>query len=178
MEKKKVILLFGQPQECGDPYVSVIRLTDGQVDRTINIPEGYWNSGREYAGYKELMDEKKIENHSGNYLPELGETQAFENFKTGNIKRYILTEITDVKESKLCNSEFIFYDAKLHYTRYRERMAFRFSSAKDTFKKEMEEQGINMKGWCVYKRRKHTEEEFLKAVIPHEDEEVVNFIYC
>ena len=168
----KLLAIYHAPQECGSPYVMLINLENGQPVKTIDIPEGYWDSGCEYAGYIELMDEEKVKSHSGYHLPELGETQSFENFKTGEYKRYVLTEITDVVESKRSNFKCTFYDAKLHYRRFREKKAFRYSSAEDTFKKEMEEQGINMKGWCVYKRRKTEFMEFLKAILP----EVVNLI--
>ena len=37
----------------------------------------------------------------------------------------------------------------------------------------MEEQGINMKGWCVYKRRKTDITDFVKAILPNN---VINVI--
>ena len=65
------------------------------------------------------------------------------------------------------------YDATLVYEVCRRKSIRRFDSSKDTFRKEMENQGIDMTGWCVYKRRKTEFMDFLKAIM---SDDVINII--
>lgn len=175
MEKKKVILLFGRPQECGNPYVSVIRLSDGQVDRTIDLSGDYWDSG-DISDYKTVYTGRLTNVEFTTNGPISTNLQKGKPYETLDGDKGEIMNVSVQNEEKLGDLTFI--DVKLTIAETKRIWEKRFSAAADTFRKHLEEQGINMKGWCVYKRRKHAEEEFLKAVIPYEDEEVVNFIYC
>lgn len=106
----KLIAIFHEPQECGNPYILLVNSFDGQVVKRIDLPRGYAT-----AGYKE--------------------------------------DYTYYKGRYINNAKFI--------------------ASEDTFKQGMEEQGINMRGWCVYKRRKTDIADFVKAILP---KEVINLI--
>lgn len=108
----KQLAVYHKPQECGEPYVMLVNLEDGQPVRTIDIPNGYSYSGMEVEHY---------------YEPATG----------------------------------------------KRKVGYRFDASKDTFRHIMEEQGINMTGWCVYKRSKTDFMDFLRAIMPNE---VINII--
>lgn len=174
MEKKKVILLFGQPQECGDPYVSVIRLSDGQIDRTIELGDDYWDSG-DVSGYKKVYTGRVFNEE---FLSGASVSDNIQKGKPYETTSGVTGDILNVETKEVTWGKLPWLSVKLTIAETKRVWEKRFSAKADTFRKKLEEQGVNMKGWCTYKRRKHSEEEFLKAVIPHEDEEVVNFIYC
>lgn len=153
----KLLAIYHAPQECGNPYVMFVNLEDGQPVRTIDIPDGYWNSGFEAEEYYDSTGEIITEKHSCNYLPEIGEVKQYRRNKYIRLK-----EIVDVKPWK-----FLVYEV------CRRKVGYRFNSSEDSFKRKLEEQGINMKGWCVYKRRKTPFFEFLKNILPND---VVNLI--
>lgn len=167
----KQLAIYHAPQECGTPYVMFVNLEDGQLVRTIDIPEGYYDSGFEVEYYYEPTGDIIREKHSGNYLPKIGEFKHYRKNKYINLK-----EIEDVKPWKFDLGEGIYmegYDATLIYEVCRKKVAHKFDSSKDTFRKDMEKQGFNMTGWCVYKRRKTEFMEFLKAIMP---DNVINII--
>lgn len=167
----KQLAIYHAPQEHGEPYVMFVSLEDGQPMGHLNIPEGYEYSGFEAEGYYESIGDTIRKKHSGNYLPKIGEVKQYRKDK------YIyLKEIVDVKPWKfdLGEGEYMEgYDATLVYEVCRRKLGYRFDSSKDTFRQEMEEQGIDMTGWCVYKRRKTEFMDFLKAILP---KDVVNII--
>lgn len=167
----KLLAIYHAPQEYGNPYVMLINLENGQSIRTINIPEGYLDSGFEVEYYYEPTGDIIREKHSGNYLPEVGEIEHYRRNKYTRLK-----EIVDVKPWKFDLGEGNFmegYDATLIYEVCRKKVAYKFNSSKDTFRKDMEKQDFNMTGWCVYKRRKTSFMKFLKALLP---DNVINII--
>lgn len=164
----KYLAIYCVPQECGEPYVHIVSLADGQIVKTYDIPEGYYYSGSEVVTMKIPYGEEIIEKTDTNRLPEIGEDVEYKRFK-----RMVLTEITDVKEEDWCGTKW--YQANLHYKRYNEKRCKRFVASKDEFRKQMEEQGIDMTGWCVYKRMKHEIKDFLRNVLPYD---IVNIIRC
>ena len=169
----KTIAIYHAPQECGNPYVLLVNLEDGQVIKTINISSSsdYWYSGIISQSRYEMLDEYVDEKFSGVPLPEIGTTEYLNRRK----REYMLESITDVKKKTFgINDEFVFYDAVLHYRRFRTIHEFRFSRSEDTFRQELEDQGIDMTGWCVYKRRKTDFKEFLKSILS--DFNVVNVL--
>lgn len=165
----KLLAIYHAPQECGEQYVMLINLEDGQPIRTIDIPEGYGYSGFSTCTYYEPTGEIYTRRHSGNYLPQVGDINQY------GINKYIrLKEIKDVKPWSIkCLKGLKGYNATLIYEVCRRRVGIRFNSSEDSFKRKLEEQGINMKGWCVYKRRKTPFFEFLKNILPND---VVNLI--
>lgn len=167
----KKLAIYHAPQEYGNPYVILINLDNGQPVGTINIPDGYYNSGIEVEYYYEPTGDIVREKHSGNYLPKVGEVKQYRRDKYAHLK-----EIVDVKPWKLDLGKENFiegYDASLIYEISRKKVGYRFDSSKDTFRQSMEEQGIDMTGWCVYKRRKTEFMDFLKAIMP---KDVINII--
>lgn len=167
----KLLAIYHAPQECGNPYVMFVNLEDGQPVRAIDIPDGYWKSGFEAEPYYEPTGEIIKKTHSANYLPEIGECKEYR-----RNKYYKLKEIVNIQPWKFDLGEGNYmegYDATLVYEICRRKIDYRFDSSKDTFRQAMEEQGIDMTGWCVYKRRKTEFMEFLKAIMPAE---VINVI--
>lgn len=91
------------------------------------------------------------------------------------IDKYIrLKEIKDIEPWSIKRlKDMKCYNATLIYEVCRRKVGYRFNSSEDSFRRGIEEQGINMKGWCVYKRRKTPFFEFLKNILPND---VVNLI--
>ena len=167
----KQLAIYHAPQEHGNPYVMFINLENGKPIRTIDIPEGYWDSGFEAEGYYESIGDTIRKKHSGNYLPKIGEIK-----QCSRDKYAYLVDIVDVKPWKIDLGEGEYmegYNATLVYEVCRRKLGYKFDSSKDLFRQAMEEQGIDMTGWCVYKRRKTEFIDFLKAIMPTE---VINII--
>lgn len=137
----------------------------------LNIPEGYYTSGFKAEEYYDSTGDIILKRHSGNYLPKIGEVKQYRR------NEYIrLKEIEDVKPWKfnLGKGEYMEgYNANLVYEVCCRKLGYRFDSSKDTFRQAMEKQGIDMTGWCVYKRRKTEFMEFLKVIMP---DNVINII--
>lgn len=167
----KQLAIYHAPQEYGTPYVMFVNLEDGQIVGHLNIPEGYLTSGFKAEEYYDSTGNIITKKYSGNYLPKIGEVKHCRRNKYLRLK-----EIVDVKPWKFDLGEGNYmegYDANLVYEVCRKKLGFRFDSSKDLFKQEMEEQGINMSGWCVYKRRKTEFMDFLRAIL---NDNVVNII--
>lgn len=165
------LAIYHAPQECGAPYVMLVNLEDGQPVGRINIPEGYWTSGYKAEEYYEPTGDIIRRKHSGNYLPETGKVEQYRRDKYIRLK-----EIVNVKSRKVNIGEGKYmevYNATLVYEVCRRKLGYRFDSSKDLFRQEMEEQGIDMTGWCVYKRRKTEFMDFLRAIL---NDSVVNII--
>lgn len=164
----KYLAIYCVPQECGEPFVHIVSLKDGQIVKTYDIPEGYYDSGIKVFRENEPFGDVITRKTDTNRLPKIGDIDEHRRHQ-----KMVLVDITDVEEEEFADT--IWFKANLHYRRVRERLCKRFCASEDTFRKRMEEQGIDMTGWCVYKRRKFNVEDFLKSVIPYD---IVNFIRC
>lgn len=106
----KLIAIFHEPQECGNPYILLVNSFDGQVVKRIDFPRGYYTAG--------------------------------------------------------CKKEYIHHKGRCINNN-------RYTASEDTFKQGMEEQGIDMRGWCVFKRERTDIVDFVKAILP---KDVINLI--
>lgn len=168
----KQLAIYHEPQECGEPFVMLVDLETGKEIKSYTIPAGYYHSGCSTERYYQPTGKTFTRTHSGGYLPKIG---TMENYRRN--KCAILSDITDIKpwDFPLDNGESLKgYDALLHYSEVIEKYTQRFDAKEDSFRKEMEEQGFNMRGWCVYRRRKTSFEDFLRAIL---SSEVVNIIF-
>lgn len=167
----KTLAIYHAPQEWGDPYVLIVNLEDGQVVKTIHMSSGYYDSGMIYQSRQEMLEECADRKFSGVPLPEIG-TVEYLHSRRGE---FLLESITDIEKWTLGNNnELVGYNAILHYRRFRTIHEFKFSRTGDTFRQELEDQGIDMTGWCVYRRRKTDFKEFLKSILS--DFNVVNVL--
>lgn len=176
----KQLAIYHCPQEYGDPYVLLINLENGQELGKIIIPNEYLDSGLEVVEYYEptgdtvtrdiLITDTEIRNFLETSHPKgVSIANGDEDYYTYGRDKYLRVkciEDTHTKKSGLVS-------CKCTYEVCRRKSVLKFDASKDTFRKVLEEQGIDMTGWCIYKRRKTDFMEFLKAILP---DNVVNII--
>lgn len=161
----RLLGIFHYPQECGEPFIQFVNLENGEVvrEKTITFPdmEGYYDSGVK-SGWKYYSTNivKGVETYSSNHLPKLGEIKDISKNNT-----CISTKI-EVLEECTFNNGGKFYTYKITWCKCIRKYEKRFNASDDTFRQELEKQGVNMKGWSVYKRRKTDFNAFLKQIFP------------
>lgn len=159
----KYLAIYCVPQEYGAPFVHVVSLLDGKIVRTYDLPDGYYDSGATMVEDKILCGKTYTARKCGNKLPKVGEDYGRD------------CVITGVEYRKETDELGTWYHSKIEYRKYRRLLNERFSAKDDTFRKSLEAQGVDMRGWCVYKRRKTKIEDFLIKVLPYN---IVNLIRC
>jgi hypothetical protein len=168
-----VIVIYHHPQECGSPYLTFISQSTGEVVDTVTIPDGYYYTGCERIKqhipvftFTEQVHQSPIPTTDTKpracYLP------------NPHHYEYKVTKVTDVKEDKWI---FPTWEATLHVTAYLVKEVTRWSTHLDTFRKQMEASGFDMKGWCLYKRMRTPLLTFLKQVTQnYKDYHLINLI--
>lgn len=169
-----VIAIYHSPQECGQPYVAFVSQDTGQIIDSVDIPNGYYDSGSERVTFldKVYSFQEKV-NMSPRPTPENVWIKA--RFLP-NPHHYVfkVTKIDNIKEDK---SVFPTWTADVSVDACRERTQWKYSSKSDHFRHRMEKSGFNMKGWCCYKRQKTEFKEFLKKVCStYKDYNIINLI--
>lgn len=171
----KEIIIHVTPQECGGPYIMVVDSATGQEVKTIGLPElsGYYSSGCEfmptYVPTGRTSTRKSIEyssNSTPSELPKIGSKVR----RGGNYWELVSIE----NHVEVCNgctdtglTSVYKHSITIHYAEMIQKSNFKYDASKDTYKKEMEKLGFNMKGWCVYKRRKTNYKDFIRALFPN-----------
>ena len=169
------IAVYHQPQECGSPYLTFISQETGEVVETVDIPEGYFYSGCQHIkqlhkvySFTEQIDRGGRRPNKHNTVP-----SAHYGYNPHHYE-YVVTKVTDIKHDM---NIFPTWRATLHIDACIAKSVTKYSSSDDYFKKQMTESGFNMKGWCLYKRRKTEFLDFLKQVAStYKDYHLVNLI--
>ena len=163
---RRTLIIHHVPQECGDDTLVFVDLDTCEVYKTIIVPDGYWDSGvtpittrhrtGEYTLHRECTKLSKIGARAGRILSCIGRD-----------KIAITDDVVNVVETDMRlgdNATMRIYDFDEIVGIYREETQYRFSRESDTFRKKLEEQGVDMTGWCLYKRRKTSFRDFVKDV--------------
>lgn len=165
----KTIVIYHEPQECGDPFFLLINAETGKEIRYIVLPEPdkYYTSGIRYEKIEIPTGRMKVRHTDTTVLPEIGSRESLVKRDT----RLVLRDITDITE----DFNFIHtYRATLHYEEVKIVRGLRYlSKEEDCYRKDMEKLGFDMSNWCVYKRRKTDYHEFLRSLFP----ECLNMIF-
>lgn len=163
---RRTLIIRHVPQECGDDTLVFVDLDTCEVYKTIIVPDGYCDSGvtpittlhrtGEYTLHRECTK-----------LPKIGD-RAQRVVRCARRNKIAITDgVVNVVETDMRFEDNItmrIYDFDEIVGIYREETQYRFSVEYDTFRKKLEEQGVNMTGWCLYKRRKTEFRDFVKDV--------------
>jgi len=161
MKSQNAIVIYHHPQECGSPYVAFISQRTGEVLEEVYIPDGYWDSGSEVETVLEKVYSFQ-ENVNMWPKPTTENVTVKANFLP-NPNQYVF-RVTGVDNIREDTGIVTSWKADVHIDACRERRQIRYSSGKDRFRQQMEKSGFDMKGWCLYKRRKTPFLDFLKDV--------------
>lgn len=160
-----VLCIARYSAHCGHTLTFVSTET-GKMIEEVYLPEGYTWTGLEWRTrevkrmefpFRERVISRQvptIKNLRVSHLPE----DVKQQYNEQGWRKYA-TEITSIRSVGTCayEVEAIGVVAKVVDERY-------WSAASDTFKQEMAKLGFDMKGWCLYRRRKTHYKDFLKAI--------------
>lgn len=170
----RTLAIYYSPQECGDTYVILVDLKTGKAYKRITIPEGYEDSGVEFID---------------NYYPNgkiIKVEQSFCGSKYLNVDAHneevwghskIATAVKILKEYDFKDDKgnsYKHYYIEVEWQGVIHKESKKYTASKDTFKQELIKQGINMKGWSAYKRRKTPFFDFLNEIL--KEYNVVNLL--
>lgn len=161
----RTLAIYYSPQEYGNTYVTLVDLETGEPYKSITIPEGYENSGVEFIDnyYPNGKVVAKTTSFCGSeYL----NVEAHNEEEWGHSKIATSVKILEEWNSKddEGNSHKSYY-IEVEWQGVIHKEVTKYTASEDTFKQELIEQGINMKGWCVYKRRKTPFFDFLNEIL-------------
>lgn len=163
------IVIYHEPQECGNPFFMVLDSVNGKVTQTIDLPSssGYYHDGYEIVHQRDLLGEKR-EKRCTSKFPNIGDEERF-GLRRINGKRCeirVVEKIEPIKDEYL-NGFFLYHEYYVtckYYTTHTEK---RWDSSKDEYRKEMERLGFDMSKWHAYNRRKVSYKDFLRSLFPN-----------
>lgn len=171
---KDTIAIYHQPQECGSPYLTFLSQQTGEVLETVDLPEGYYDSGSEPVDTLQRIY-SFTEKVNMSPRPTVDNVWVKARFMP-NPHRYVF-KVTSVDNIQKDADIFHTWTADVHVDACRQKRQWKYSSRKDYFRHQMEESGFDMSGWCCYKRRKTPFMDFLKDVVSkYKDYHLVNLI--
>lgn len=170
-----VIAIYHHPQECGDPYLTIISQVNGQIIETIDIPDGY-----SWSGHKLVDKLTPVEHFTEEYCrllkPRKGYTVPAAHYKANpNHYEYVVTKVTNLRHNT--DGGFPAWLATLHVDACKKETISSYSIEDDTFLHRMEENGFDMTHWTLPDRQKIEFKEFLwKLVEGYKDYHLINLI--
>jgi hypothetical protein len=169
-----VIVIYHHPQECGSPYLTFISQQTGQVVETVDLPEGYYNSGLKRVDiYTPVYN--FIEQVNQSPIPTVDNVRLTCGFYP-NPKHYTfrVTKVDNIKED---TSVFKTWTADIHVEACTHDIKWMYSTHRDHFRKQLQKAGFNMKPWTLTKRQKIPFKEFLSSICSnYKDYHLVNLI--
>jgi len=168
------IAVYHQPQECGCPYLTFISQETGEVVETVDIPEGYFDSGC-----------KRVDIYTPVYsfIEQVNQSPkpTVDNVRLTcgcypNPKKYVfrVTKVDNIKED---NTVFPTWTADVHVEACHHDIKWQYSTKRDSFRKQLSKAGFNMKPWTLTKRQKVPFKEFLTSICSnYKDYHLVNLI--
>ena len=169
-----VIVIYHQPQECGNPYLTFISQETGQVVETVDIPTGYYNSGHiKTDTYTPVYD--FIEQVNQTPIPTVDNVRLTCGFYP-NPKHYTfrVTKVGNIQED---TSVIRTWKADVHIEACTHETHWEYDKSKDTFLQRLTESGFDMTGWELPTRQKTPFKEFLSSICSHyKDYNLINLI--
>lgn len=173
------IVIYHCPQECGYPSLTFLSRQTGEVLEKVYLPDpsDYYTSGsRDITTYYKVSSfRQKI--CQGPHRPTVDNVKPRQKYLS-DPRRYVykVTRVTDIKESEPVPGYKV-YDAVAHVDCILAKRGESFCAQEDSFRHQMEEAGFDMRGWCLYKRRKHSYWTFIRDVASkYKDYHLVNLI--
>ena len=163
------IIIYHQPQECGNPFFMILNSIDGKVIQVIDLPSpsGYYYNGYEVIEQPDFLYEKTVKRCSNKY-PKVGDIDnyTFEKYHGKRVAYKVIEKIEPIKD-KYLNDSLLYHEYYITYKYYAKHFEKRWDSSKDEYRKEMENLGFDMSKWHVYNRRKVEYKDFLRSLFPN-----------
>jgi len=168
------IAVYHHPQECGSPYLTFISQETGEVVETVDIPEGYFDSGLKRTDiYTPVYSFTEQVNQSPK--PTVDNVRLNCSFYP-NPKRYVF-KVTKVDNIKYDPKIIPTWTADVHVDACTHTTKWQYSTKRDSFRKQLQKAGFNMKPWTLTKRMKTPFMDFIKSVASsYKDYHLVNLI--
>lgn len=170
-----VIVIYHYPQECGSPYLTFISQETGQVVETVDLPDGYWDSGSKRVDtYTPVYD--FIEQVNQTPKPTVDNVRLTCNFYP-NPKHYTfrVTKVDNIQEDD--QSPFRTWTADVHIEACTHEIHWEYDQSKDTFLQQLTASGFDMTNWELPTRQKTPYKEFLSSICSHyKDYNLINLI--
>ena len=169
-----VIVIYHHPQECGSPYLTFISQETGQVVETVDLPDGYWDSGSKRVDtYTPVYD--FIEQVNQTPMPTVDNVRLTCGFYP-NPKHYTfrVTKVDNIQED---TSVIRTWTADVHVEACTHETHWEYDKSKDTFLQQLTESGFDMTDWELPTREKTPYKEFLSSICSHyKDYNLINLI--
>ena len=169
-----VIVIYHHPQECGSPYLTFISQETGQVVETVDLPDGYWDSGSKRVDtYTPVYD--FIEQVNQTPMPTVDNVRLTCGFYP-NPKNYTfrVTKVDNIQED---TSVIRTWTADVHVEACTHETHWEYDKSKDTFLQQLTESGFDMTDWELPTREKTPYKEFLYSICSHyKDYHLINLI--
>jgi hypothetical protein len=169
-----VIVIYHHPQECGSPYLTFISQETGQVVETVDVPDGYFDSGSKRVDtYTPVYS--FIEKVNQTPKPTVDNVRLTCGFYP-NPKHYTfrVTKVDNIQED---NKVFTTWTADVHIEACTHEFHWEYDKSKDTFLQQLTESGFDMTGWELPTRQHTPFKEFLTSICSHyKDYHLINLI--
>ena len=169
-----VIVIYHQPQECGSPYLTFISQETGEVVETVDVPYGYYDSGRKITDiYTPVYS--FIEKVRQSSVPTVGNLSLTCRFYR-NPKNYTfrVTKVDNIQEH---TNVFTTWTADVHVEACIHTTKENYSSRRDHFRKKLQKSGFDMSHWTLSNRYKTPFKEFLTSICSnYKDYHLINLI--
>ncbi len=163
------IVIYHNPQECGNPFFMILDSEIGKLLQTIDLPtpSGYYHDGYEIVEQRDFLYEETVKRCSSKF-PKVGDTEHY-GFGRYNGKRveYKMVEKVEPIKDEYLNGLFLYHEFYVTYKYYGTHPEKRWDSSKDEYRKEMERLGFDMSKWHAYNRRKVAYKDFLRSLYPN-----------
>ena len=169
-----VIVIYHHPQECGSPYLTFISQETGRVVETVDVPDGYWDSGDIRTDtYTPVYNFTERVNQS--HYPTVDNVRLNCSFYP-NPKRYEfrVTKVDNVRED---TDLFPTWTADVHVEACTHEIHWRYEKSKDEFLRLMTEVGFDMTSWELPVRKHTPFKDFLSSICErYKDYHLINLI--
>lgn len=169
-----VIVIYHHPQECGSPYLTFISQETGQVVETVDLPDGYYNSGDIRTDiYTPVYS--FIEQVNQTPIPTVDNVRLTCNLYP-NPKNYTfrVTKVDNIQED---TSVIKTWTADVHIEACTHEIHWEYDKSKDTFLQQLTTSGFDMTNWELPTRQHTPFREFLSSICSHyKDYHLINLI--
>ena len=181
--KRNVIAIYHHPQECGSPYVALISQETGEMVETVDIPEGYYNSGERridvYTPVYEFTEEVNM-----SPMPTVDNVTLMARFKP-NPNHYVfrVTKVDNIQEDDTLlyhgdlKHSFPTWKATIHAEACTHVIKWKYDARRDSFRNQLMTAGFDMDRWKLRSRQKTDMMVFLKDIFSrYKDYRLINIL--
>lgn len=170
-----VIAIYHYPQECGEPYVAFVNQENGEILEFVTIPPDYYDSGVEMI--TSTIPVRTFTEHICQALHEPTLETVHPKAQFGVHPRDHKFRPVKVTITKYDPDIIPTWEADILVEEYIEKIQFKYSSSKDTFRQTLEAQGFDLSSWPYHRRKQTPLLEFLRSILSsYKDYHLVNLI--